>query len=122
MYKTLSDESCSGKKCHLKLGVSTNFKTQLNLRREGLKYFGYNYLEKTFDTENGLKILKKIDKETNYNYGDVVSGERKTLLTCPPHFVYSSKLEEFSVMEDEIEEKVRRQQCKNENGPPCICQ
>ena len=89
MYATLSDESCSGKKCHLKLGVSASFKTKLNLRREGLKCFGYNYLEKTFDTENGLKILKKIDKETNDNYGDVVSGERKTLLTCPPHFVYS---------------------------------
>ena len=116
MYKTLSDESCSGKKCHLKLGASTNFKTKLNLRREGLKCFGYDYLEATFDSENGRKILKKIDKETEDNYGDVIIGERKTLLTCPPHFVYSSKLEDFSVMEDVIEDKVRKQQCKNENA------
>ena len=84
MHKTLTDESCSGKKCHLKLGASTNFKTKLNLRREGLKCFRYSYLEKTFDSENGRKILKKIDKETKDNYGHVISGERQTLLTCPP--------------------------------------
>ena len=112
MYQTLSDKSCSGKKCRLKLGASTNFKIKSNARRRGLKYFGFNYLEKTFDSENERKILKKIDKETKESYGDV--RERKTLLTSPPHYVYK-KLGEFSVMEDEIENNVRKQKYKSAN-------
>ena len=117
MYRTLSDEKCDMGKCRLKMGASKAFNSKASLRKEGIKFFGYDYLQKTFDSENGKKILEKCDEETKKKYEDVISGKRKTLITSPPHFVYNSKLKDFSVMEDEVEKKAED---KENTNAPCV--
>ena len=114
MFRILSDKNCNFNTCRLKLGASTSCDSNLRRRREGLKYFGYTYLTKTFDSENGKKILYKCDKATEEKYEDVVNGKRKTLITCPPHFIYNSKLNTgFSVMEEELEKKIDDEELKS---------
>ena len=114
MFKILSDEKCISGPCHLKLGASTSFKSKSESRREHIKHFGYAYLKKSFESVNGEKILNKCDEKTKEKYADVISGERKTMLTCPPHFIYTSKLKgDFSVMESEIEKMVEDEKYKN---------
>jgi len=89
------------------LGASFSFHSKSRHRKECLNHFGYNYLTQTFDSENGRKILDKCDEKTEEKYKDVLNGKRRTLITSPPHFVYSSKLNpNFSVMESELENKV----------------
>ena len=121
MFKGLSDENCprfssSGRRsCHLKLGASSSFKSKSDNRRKYLKHFGYSYLTTTFDSDNASKILEKCNEKTHEKYADVINGERKTMLTCPPHFIYSSQLKsDFSVIESEMEKKIAEEKCKNE--------
>ena len=114
MFKLLSDEHCTSRLCHLKLGASTSFKLKSEIRRKHIKHFGYAYLKKSFDSVNGEKIFNKCDEKTKEKYSDMISGERKTMLTCPPHFIYHSKLKgDFSVMESEIEKMVENEEHKN---------
>ena len=104
MINILSDKKCDLSFCQLKLGASSSFDSKILHRRKPLKHFGYSYLTKTFDFDNGKKILDKCEKETKEKYKDVISGKRKTLITCPPHFIYISKLKnDSSVMESEID-------------------
>ena len=105
MFSILSDKICT---CHLNLGASSSFQSKSRQRKECLKYFGYNYLTQTFDSENGKKILDKCDKMTEEKYKDVLNGERKTMITSPPHFIYSSKIKDFSVMDNELEDEKER--------------
>ena len=113
MFSVLSDKNCTLGTCHLKLGASSSFQSKSRHRKECLNHFGYNYLTQTFDSEKGKKILDKCDKITKEKYEDVINGKRKTLITSPPHFIYSSKLNDFSVMESELENKVVNKEIKD---------
>ena len=114
MYKVLSDEKCISGPCNLKLGASSSFKSKSDRRRECIKHFGYAYLKLSFDSKNGKKILTKCDEKTKEKFPDIISGERKTMLTCPPHFIYTSKLKgDFSVLESEIEKMIKDKKYEN---------
>ena len=108
MFSVISDKNCTLGTCKLKLGASSSFQSKSRQRKECLKHFGYNYLTQTFDSENGRKILDKCDKMTEEKYKDVLNGERRTMITSPPHFIYSSKIKDFSVMEKELEDEKER--------------
>lgn len=114
----LSDTNCgstkSGRKCSLHFGLSSSFCAKSSQRRNGLNHFGFNYLEHTFDFENGRKILKKCDERTEESYPDVITGERKTMIPYPPTFQYSSKLKDFSVFDDDLETRVEEGRYKDE--------
>ena len=115
MFRGLSDKNCSrftsaGRgSCTLKLGASSTFKSKSDNRRKDLKHFGYAYLTTTFAFDSASKILQKCEEKTQEKYADVINGKRKTLLTCPPHFIYTSELKsDFSVMEDKMEKKMEK--------------
>ena len=85
----LSDENCDTSKCKLKMGASQAFVLKCQKRRKGLNHFGFEYLKKLFNSVNGKKILDKCERKMIEVYPQVAKGERKTIITSPPHFLYT---------------------------------
>ena len=115
LISQLSDENCDSKKCNLRYGFSKSFAINSSRRRNGIAHFGYNYLRCLFDSPNGKKILEKCDERTKECYQDLLSGEKRTMITSPPQYEYSSKLTNFSVFEGEIEKIVDEKLYKDED-------
>ena len=96
MNGLLLDSNCDLKKCGLKLGVSQEFICKARKRRLCLKRSGKDFLKHCFSSPNSQKIFQKCDDRTKETYADVINGERKSLVTCPPQFEYNSKIKEQS--------------------------
>ena len=99
----ISDENCDTSKCKLKMGASQAFVLKCQKRRTGLNHFGFEYLKKLFNSVNGKKILDKCERKMIEVYPQVAKGERKTIITSPPHFLYTTKIkEDFVVFEEGV--------------------
>ena len=106
MNQLLSDKNCDRTKCNLQLGSSQAFILNASRRRLGLKYYGNNYLRHIFHSPNGEKIFQKCEERTKDNYPEVLSGERRTLVTSPPQFEYNSKIKGTSTVVEAGLEKI----------------
>ena len=103
MNQLLSDENC---KCNLQLGASHAFIANLTNQRLGLRHHGFNYLTRSFNSPNGEKILQKCEERTKENYPEVLSGERRTLVTSPPQFDSNSQIKNTSTVSEEGLQKI----------------
>ena len=98
--ESLKEEYCDLKKCRLRMGTSKAFVTKYQQRRASVKHHGFEYLKKMFNSINGRKILEKCEMKMAEVYPGVMDGSRKTIVTSPPHFYYTSKLKEGVVYEE----------------------
>ena len=98
--ESLKEEYCDLTKCRLRMGTSKAFATKYQKRRANVKYHGFEYLKKMFDSINGRKILNKCETKMAEVYPGVMNGNRKTIVTSPPHFYYTAKLKEGVVFEE----------------------
>ena len=62
MNPLLLDTNCDRRRCNLRLGVSQAFLLSATRRRLCVNNYGSNYLQQTFTSKNGEKILLKCKK------------------------------------------------------------